>query len=140
MPRLKNRPPVYRHHKASGQAIVAITGRDHYLGPYGSPGSHKKYQQFVARWVAGRHELNAQGRQALMAERRAELDRRVWHYGYDSVLISSLVKEMGNVRYGRGRGGASQQWRVVMRNADRRVESDSLHSKPGTAVVASDSR
>ena len=51
MPRLVNRPPKYRHHKASGQAIVTIEGRDHYLGLYGSPESHEKYQRLVAQWT-----------------------------------------------------------------------------------------
>lgn len=50
MPRLANRPPKYRRHKASGQAIATIEGRDHYLGPYGSPESHEKYQCLVAQW------------------------------------------------------------------------------------------
>ncbi len=53
MPELKYRPPSYRPpsyrlHKASGRAIVTIRGRDHYLGKYGSPESHQKYQQSVA--------------------------------------------------------------------------------------------
>lgn len=51
MPRLKKRPPKYRHHKASGQAIVTIEGRDHYLGLDGSPESHEKYQRLVAQWT-----------------------------------------------------------------------------------------
>jgi hypothetical protein len=33
MPRLIHAPPKYRKHKASGQAVVTINGRDHYLGP-----------------------------------------------------------------------------------------------------------
>ena len=28
--------PKYRKHKASGQAIATIQGKDHYLGPHGS--------------------------------------------------------------------------------------------------------
>ena len=56
MPELKNRPPSYRLHKASGRAIVTIHGRDHYLGKYGSPESHQKYQQHVAQWAAAREQ------------------------------------------------------------------------------------
>ena len=35
MPRLKNSTPKYRHHKATGQAIVTLDGQDFYLGPWG---------------------------------------------------------------------------------------------------------
>ena len=35
MPRLKNTPPGYSHHKASGQAYVRLNSREHYLGRYG---------------------------------------------------------------------------------------------------------
>ena len=33
MPRLTKRFPAYRLHKASGQAVVSLSGRTHYLGP-----------------------------------------------------------------------------------------------------------
>ena len=32
MPKLKNKLPTYRVHKASGQAVVTLNGRDIYLG------------------------------------------------------------------------------------------------------------
>ena len=54
MPELKYRPPRYRHHKASGQAIVSINGRDYYLGLHGSAGSREKYDQLIAEWYAAK--------------------------------------------------------------------------------------
>ncbi len=39
MPRLTNSLPKYRKHKASGQAIVTLDGRDFYLGPHGTKAS-----------------------------------------------------------------------------------------------------
>lgn len=51
MPKLKNRPPSYRLHRCSGQAIVTLNGRDHYLGVYGSPASHAAYQRLVGEWL-----------------------------------------------------------------------------------------
>jgi hypothetical protein len=39
MPRLVQAVPKYRKHRASGQAIVTINGRDHYLGPHNSTAS-----------------------------------------------------------------------------------------------------
>jgi integrase len=40
--------PTYRLHKSSGQAVVTIAGRDHYLGKHGTPDSFAKYQRLVA--------------------------------------------------------------------------------------------
>lgn len=45
--------PSYRLHKATGQAIVTIAGRDFYLGPYGSPQSTQAYNRLVAEWLSG---------------------------------------------------------------------------------------
>ena len=36
MPRLTERNPSYRKHRATGQAVVTIGGRDFYLGPWGT--------------------------------------------------------------------------------------------------------
>ena len=57
MPRI-NRPPAYRLHKARNCAVVTIDGKNHYLGPYGSPESHEKYARLIAEWRASqRHPL-----------------------------------------------------------------------------------
>lgn len=48
------RVPKYCHHKASGQAVVRLDGRDHYLGEFGSPESHERYQRRVAEWIAAK--------------------------------------------------------------------------------------
>ena len=45
-------PPKYRHHKRSGQAIVTLSGRDHYLGPHGSDESKDAYDRLIAEWLA----------------------------------------------------------------------------------------
>lgn len=50
---IKPRVPSYRLHKASGQAIVTIAGKDHYLGPHGSDSSHATYRRKIADWSAG---------------------------------------------------------------------------------------
>lgn len=41
--------PKYRFHKATGQAVVTIDGKDRYLGPYDSEESKEKYQRLVAQ-------------------------------------------------------------------------------------------
>lgn len=52
MPRLKNAVPKYRRHKASGQAIVTIGGRDHYIGPHGTQASKDAYDRIIGEWLA----------------------------------------------------------------------------------------
>jgi len=46
-----DRPPRYRRHKATGQAIVTLGGRDIYLGKYRSAASREAYQRLVGEWM-----------------------------------------------------------------------------------------
>lgn len=46
------RTPSYRHHKPSGQAVVTLGGKDHYLGNYGSRESREAYDRLLAEWLA----------------------------------------------------------------------------------------
>lgn len=52
MPRLKNALPSYRKHRASGQAVVTLSGVDHYLGRHGTKASRTLYDRLVAEWLA----------------------------------------------------------------------------------------
>lgn len=52
MPRSPNYVPKYSKHKASGQAVVTIKGKDYYLGPYGSKASRLEYDRLVMEWLA----------------------------------------------------------------------------------------
>ena len=53
------RVPKYRRHKPSGLALVELNGHRHYLGPYGSPESHRLYAELIAEWEAtGRQPLS----------------------------------------------------------------------------------
>jgi len=36
MPKLSGKFPRYRRHRATGQAVVTLSGHDHYLGRYGT--------------------------------------------------------------------------------------------------------
>jgi integrase len=51
------RVPSYRLHKASGRAVVTLSGHDHYLGEYGSEASHQEYNRLMAEWQAGGRKL-----------------------------------------------------------------------------------
>jgi integrase len=46
------RLPKYRLHKGSGQAVVTLSGRDFYLGPYHSSTSRTEYDRLTAEWLA----------------------------------------------------------------------------------------
>ena len=47
MPRLTKSLPKHRKHKASGQTIVTLDGRDGYLGPHGTKTSQREYDRLV---------------------------------------------------------------------------------------------
>lgn len=51
MPHQHPTVPSYREHKASGQSVVTLDGRDHYLGTHGSPESRSKYQRLIREYV-----------------------------------------------------------------------------------------
>jgi hypothetical protein len=44
--------PPYRRHRSSGQGIVLIDGRTHYLGKYGLKASKDAYDTLIAEWLA----------------------------------------------------------------------------------------
>lgn len=52
MPRLVQSVPKYRKHRASGQAIVEINCRRHYLGPHGSKASKIEYDRLITEWLS----------------------------------------------------------------------------------------
>ena len=61
MPNL-HRIPTYRFHKASGQAVVVLSGRSTYLGKWNTHESRTKYERALAEWLAtGRTPPNNSG-------------------------------------------------------------------------------
>jgi integrase len=80
MPKLnKSSNPKYRKHRPTGQAVVTIAGKTHYLGPHGTEASHVEYDRLIAEWlVAGRPS----DRQKLEPIRVVEIiDRYLVHAG-----------------------------------------------------------
>jgi len=61
MSRLVRRPPSYRLHKASGQAVVTLDGRDLYLGPHGTDVSKAEYDRVVGVWLTNGRRLAPAG-------------------------------------------------------------------------------
>ena len=62
MPKLRFITPSYRLHKASGQAVVTLSGRDVYLGAHGSEESHAAYRRVVAEWLEHQQQSPASSR------------------------------------------------------------------------------
>jgi hypothetical protein len=57
MPRKQPVTPSYRLHKPSGQAVVTLNAKDHYLGLFGTEESRALYDQIVGRWLASGRQL-----------------------------------------------------------------------------------
>ena len=53
----RTRIPSYRPHKASGQAVVTLDGRDHYLGKHGTDASRAAYERLIATWLENGRRL-----------------------------------------------------------------------------------
>jgi len=52
MPKLVRLLPSYRRHRASGQAVVTLGGKDIYLGKYNTVKSRAEYNRLIAEWTA----------------------------------------------------------------------------------------
>jgi integrase len=59
MPKLHHRTPKYGRHRATGQAVVTIDGRDIYLGRHGTTESRNRYDQLVSEWLAAGRQIAA---------------------------------------------------------------------------------
>jgi integrase len=87
--------PAYVHHKPTGQARVRIKGKDFYLGKYGSPESHERYDELIAEHVIDAEPGSCKTLTAVLAAWWAECKRR----------------------YSKGKGklGGAQNWRPIIR-------------------------
>jgi hypothetical protein len=61
MPRLVKSIPKYRKHRGSGQAVVTLDGRDHYLGPWKTKASLAEYDRLIGEWIQGGRTLRQSG-------------------------------------------------------------------------------
>jgi integrase len=57
MPKASGTTPKYCKHKASGQAVVTLSGKDFYLGPHGTAVSKREYDRLVGEWMAAGRSL-----------------------------------------------------------------------------------
>jgi hypothetical protein len=77
IPRLAHAAPKYRKHRRSGQIAVSLSGRDHYLGPYGSKASKLEYDRLVRDWLDRDRNPEARDTHGLLI---FELVARYWSY------------------------------------------------------------
>ena len=52
MPGPTRRIPGYRLHRPTGQAVVTLARKDHYLGRHGTPASYEKYTRLTNEFFA----------------------------------------------------------------------------------------
>ena len=79
MPKLVKAVPRYRKHRASGQAVVSIDGRDIYLGPHGTAVSKREYDRVISEWLqAGRR--SPAGTDGVAGLTVTELIARYWQF------------------------------------------------------------
>jgi integrase len=67
-------------HKASGQGVVRLSGKDFYVGPFGTPLAKAEYDQRVAEWLAAGRQLPIEKGAAITV---AELIAGFWTYAND---------------------------------------------------------
>jgi integrase len=49
--------PKYRHYRPKNLGVVRLSGRDFYLGQYGSPASLERYHRLLAEWLENGRQL-----------------------------------------------------------------------------------
>ena len=57
MPKPAVRVPTYGLHKATGQAVVRLNGKDHYLGKYDDPESRERYDRLILQWLSNHRTI-----------------------------------------------------------------------------------
>lgn len=62
------KPPAYRLHKGSGQAVVTLNGRECYLGAHGTKESREAYDRLIATWLANGRKLPVESSTITIAE------------------------------------------------------------------------
>jgi integrase len=94
-----SKPPSYRLHKATGQAVVSINRKDHYLGKHGTPESRLRYERLITRWMQGEllapDTADADPSQITVAELGAQFLKWATEYYRKG---GEATSELGNVK------------------------------------------
>jgi integrase len=95
MPLLTSKNPKYRRHRPTGQAVVTLSAKDFYLGPYGTRASRAEYDRLVGEWLANGRRLAASPHSSLTI---LELIRAFWRHAkayYGTPGGSTSAGELG---------------------------------------------
>ena len=96
------------------------------------------YVAFWTRWM----NMSAADWKGVLAERRAELKKRIADYSYYSVVVDKLLKSGAEIPTGLGRGGAERQMRILTAAAPEAKEQfwgdwlAGLHREHGQTFTA----
>jgi hypothetical protein len=91
---LPRRVPSYRLHKATGQAVVTLSGRDFYLGRYRSIASKDAYERLIAQWESNGRRLDPGGDLSIVELVRDYLEHAKVYYRKHG----RQTGEVGNLR------------------------------------------
>lgn len=128
MPRLKHSVPKYRRHRSSGQAVVTLNGRDHYLGPHGTKASHIEYDRLIGEWLA-------RGRRPLIEANHSipivELCLRYWqfassYYRANPKVMPGIKRSIDYLRQQYGRTAADEFGPLALKAILERMVADGL--------------
>lgn len=93
------RVPKYRHHKPTGQAVVTLSGKDHYLGPWKSKASRAEYDRLIGEWLAAGRALPKPDAQLTVAELALRyLTFAKWYYRQEGQPTRSLEQVKRSIR------------------------------------------
>ena len=98
MPRLTNRNPSYRRHKASGQAVVTLDGQDVYLGPWNSATSKREYDRVVGEYLARGRQLASTADTA----RVSDVIKSYWDFAGGYYTGEQGRSELGSIKLALG--------------------------------------
>lgn len=128
MPRLIHALPKYRRHRKSGQAVVTLKGRDHYLGRYDTKASRTEYDRLISEWLAaGRNPLGISGHDLTIVE----LCVRYWkfavaYYRANPKVMPGIKRTMHYLREYYGRTPANEFGPLALRAICQRMVEEGL--------------
>lgn len=99
MPKLNGKLPTYRRHRPSGQAVVTLSGKDFYLGPWNTKASRAEYDRLTAEWLAAGRNLPAQAVAADMTVSELVNRFRTHVSGYYRYPDGTPTKEVALFKY-----------------------------------------
>ena len=90
--------PSYRLHKASGQAVVTLDGRDFYLGRHETQASRAKYERLIAEYLARGRRMPAPGEDGRLTVAELCLSFFDWAQEEYHLPDGRQSREVANVR------------------------------------------